>query len=149
MKKVLFLCMCVIALASCSSLDQKSQVGIKGNWTISQVSYPGSDYIKVTSFDVADSQCFVGSSWKFVSNNNTGEMSLAKAGCPSFTSPIVWSVTKEGAFTLKITEGEKAKRVSQGYFLQVRNQTENSFQLVDKVNVGGKTVDVVYQFNRM
>ncbi|MEE1896891.1 lipocalin family protein [Flavobacterium rakeshii] len=149
MKKVLFLCMCVIALASCSSLDQKSQVGIKGNWTISQVSYPGSDYIKVTSFDVADSQCFVGSSWKFVSNNNTGEMSLAKAGCPSFTSPIVWSVTKEGAFTLKITEGEKAKRVSQGYYLQVRNQTENSFQLVDKVNVGGKTVDVVYQFNRM
>ncbi|MFL9836467.1 lipocalin family protein [Flavobacterium sp. ST-75] len=149
MKKVLFLCMCVIALASCSSLDQKSQVGIKGNWTISQVSYPGSDYIKVTSFDVADSQCFVGSSWKFVSNNNTGEMSLAKAGCPSFTSPIVWSVTKEGAFTLKITEGEKAKRVSQGYFLQVRNQTESSFQLVDKVNVGGKTVDVVYQFNRM
>ena len=141
--------MCVIALASCSSLDQKSQVGIKGNWTISQVSYPGSDYIKVTSFDVADSQCFVGSSWKFVSNNNTGEMSLAKAGCPSFTSPIVWSVTKEGAFTLKITEGEKAKRVSQGYFLQVRNQTESSFQLVDKVNVGGKTVDVVYQFNRM
>ncbi|KGO84333.1 hypothetical protein Q763_00885 [Flavobacterium beibuense F44-8] len=149
MKKVLFLCMCVIALASCSSLDQKSQVGIKGNWTISQVSYPGSDYIKVTSFDVADSQCFVGSSWKFVSNNNTGEMSLAKAGCPSFTSPIVWSVTKEGAFTLKITEGEKAKRVSQGYYLQVRNQTESSFQLVDKVNVGGKTVDVVYQFNRM
>lgn len=149
MKKVLFLCMCVIALASCSSLDQKSQVGIKGNWTISQVSYPGSDYIKVTSFDVADSQCFVGSSWKFVSNNNTGEMSLAKAGCPSFTSPIVWSVTKEGAFTLKITEGEKAKRVSQGYYLQVRNQTENSFQLVDKVNVGGKAVDVVYQFNRM
>ncbi|WP_417365384.1 lipocalin family protein [Flavobacterium beibuense] len=149
MKKVLFLCMCVIALASCSSLDQKSQVGIKGNWTISQVSYPGSDYIKVTSFDVADSQCFVGSSWKFVSNNNTGEMSLAKAGCPSFTSPIVWSVTKEGAFTLKITEGEKAKRVSQGYYLQVRSQTENSFQLVDKVNVGGKTVDVVYQFNRM
>lgn len=149
MKKVLFLCMCVIALASCSSLDQKSQVGIKGNWTISQVSYPGSDYIKVTSFDVADSQCFVGSSWKFVSNNNTGEMSLTKVGCPSFTSPIVWSVTKEGAFTLKITEGEKAKRVSQGYFLQVRNQTESSFQLVDKVNVGGKTVDVVYQFNRM
>ncbi|WP_330441936.1 lipocalin family protein [Flavobacterium sp. C4GT6] len=149
MKKVLFLCMCVIAFASCSSLDQKSQVGIKGNWTISQVSYPGSDYIKVTSFDVADSQCFVGSSWKFVSNNNTGEMSLTKVGCPSFTSPIVWSVTKEGAFTLKITEGEKAKRVSQGYFLQVRNQTESSFQLVDKVNVGGKTVDVVYQFNRM
>lgn len=149
MKKVLFLCMCVIALASCSSLDQKSQVGIKGNWTISSVSYPGSDYIKVTSFDVADSQCFVGSSWTFVSNNNSGTMSLNNSGCPSFSSPIKWTVTKDGAFTLKITEGEKAKRVTQGYYLQLRNQTESSFQLVDNVNVGGKTVDVVYQFQKM
>ncbi|QEE49504.1 hypothetical protein FUA48_07885 [Flavobacterium alkalisoli] len=149
MKKVLFLCMCVIALASCSSLDQKSQVGIKGNWTISSVTYPGSDYIKVTSFDVADSQCFVGSSWKFVSNNNTGEMTLNKVGCPAFSSPIIWSVTKDGSFTLKITEGEKGKRVTQGYYLKVMNQSESSFQLVDNVNVGGKNVDVVYQFNKM
>jgi hypothetical protein len=58
-------------------------------------------------------------------------------------------VTKEGAFTLKITEGEKAKRVSEGYFLQMRNQSENSFQLVDNVNVGGKNVEVVYQFSKM
>ena len=149
MKKLIFLCMCVIALASCSSLDQKSQVGIKGNWTITQVTYAGSDYIKVTSFDIADSQCFVGSSWNFVSNNNSGTMSLNKMDCPSFSSPIKWTVTKEGAFTLKITEGEKAKRVTQGYYLQLRNQTESSFQLVDNVNVGGKNTEVVYQFQKM
>jgi hypothetical protein len=149
MKKFLFLSMCVIGLASCGSLDTKSQGGLKGNWTISQVTYPNSEYIKVTSFDVADSKCFEGSSWKFVSNNNTGEISLNKAGCPAFTSPIVWTVTKEGAYTLKITEGEKAKRVTQGYFLQMRNQTESSFQLVDNVTVGGKTVEVVYNFQKI
>ena len=145
----MLLCFCVVALASCGSLDQKSQMGIKGNWSISQVTYAGSDYIKVTSFDVADSQCFVGSSWSFVSNNNSGTMSLNKSGCPSFSSPIKWTVTKDGAFTLKITEGEKAKRVSQGYYLQLRNQTESSFQLVDNVNVGGKNTEVVYQFQKM
>ena len=32
------------------------------------------------------------------------------AGSPSFSSPIVWTVTKQGAFNLKITEGEKAKK---------------------------------------
>jgi hypothetical protein len=31
----------------------------------------------------------------------------------------------------------------------MRNQSENSFQLVDNVNVGGKTVEVVYQFSKM
>jgi hypothetical protein len=76
-------------------------------------------------------------------------MSLGKAGCPAFSSPIVWSVTKEGSFTLKITEGEKAKRVTQGYYLKLRNQTQSSFQLVDNVSVGGSNVEVVYQFQKM
>ncbi|WP_294818949.1 lipocalin family protein [uncultured Flavobacterium sp.] len=149
MKKFLFLSLFVIALASCGSLDTKSQTGLKGNWTITSVTYPGSEYIKVTSFDIADSKCLEGSSWNFVSNNNKGTMSISKADCPSFTSPIVWTVTKEGAFTLKITNGEKAKRVTEGYFLQMRNQTENSFQLIDNVNVGGKNVEVTYQFSKM
>jgi len=149
MKKFLFLSLFVIALASCGSTDQKSQMGIKGNWTITSVTYPGSDYIKVTSFDIADSKCFEGSSWKFVSNNNKGEMSLNKAGCPSFSSPIIWSVAKDGTYTLKITEGEKGKNVTEGYQLKVRNQTDNSFQLIDNVNVGGKNVEVVYNFQRM
>lgn len=149
MKKFLSLCMLVALFASCGSLDQKSQTGIKGNWGITSVTYPGSDYIKVTSFDVADSKCFEGSNWNFVANNNKGTMSLTKANCPSFTSPIVWTVTKDGSFNLKITEGEKAKRVTQGYTLMVRNQTESSFQLIDNVNVGGKAVEVTYQFQKM
>lgn len=149
MKKFLILSLFVAVLASCGSIDHKSQVGIKGNWTITQVSYPGSEYIKVNSFDIADSKCLEGSSWNFVSNNNSGTMNIAKAGCPSFSSPIVWTVTKEGDFTLKITEGEKAKRVAQGYYLKLRNQSESSFQLVDNVNVGGNNVEVVYQFQKM
>lgn len=150
MKKFLFLSMFVIMLTSCGGLDTKSQSGLKGNWTITNVTYPGSDYIKVTSFDVADSKCFVGSSWNFVSNNNKGTMNVNGSGnCPSFSSPIVWTVTKTGDFTLKITEGAKAKRVTEGYFLKMRNQSETSFQLVDNVNVGGKNVEVVYQFSKM
>jgi hypothetical protein len=149
MKKFLFLSMFVLSLASCKTLDTKAQTGIKGDWTITKVSYTGSDYIKVTSFDVADSKCFEGSSWKFVSNNNTGMLTLNSASCPAFSSPIVWTVTKEGSFTLKITDGEKAKRVTQGYFLQLRNQTETTFQLVDNVSVGGKNTEVVYQFQKI
>jgi len=149
MKKLILFGMFVLMMVSCKTLDTKSQTGLKGNWTISSVTYPGSDYIKVTSFDIADSKCFEGSSWNFVPNNNKGTMSLNNVGCPSFSSPIVWTVTKEGAFTLKITEGEKAKRVTQGYFLQMRNQSDNSFQLIDNVSVGGKNVEVTYQFTKM
>ena len=148
--------MCSVLVLSCKSksatvtkLDSRSQVAIKGNWTITSVSYPSSDYIKVNSFNIADSQCFVGSTWKFISNNNKGEMTLTKADCPSFYSPIIWFVNKDGQFILKVLNvGEKAKKVRDGYVLSVANQTESAFQLLDKIDVGGKMTNVIYQFSK-
>lgn len=146
-----------VTFASCKStsatntkLDNKTERLMKGNWVISSVSYPGSEYIKVTSFQLADSKCFEGSTWKFVSNNNKGDMALTKAGCGDFSSPITWFVNKDGQFVLKVlSAGEKAKKVRDGYVLNVANQTESSFQLVDKIDVGGKMTDVVYQFQKV
>ncbi|MEC4005308.1 lipocalin family protein [Flavobacterium sp. SUN052] len=130
-------------------LDKKAEVAIKGNWSIVSVTYPGSDYIKVTSFDLADSKCFVGSTWKFISNNNKGEMAINSSNCTAFNSPITWFINRDGDFVLKITNGVKSKKVTEGYILKVANQTADSFQLIDKINVGGKIVDVVYKFQKI
>lgn len=156
MKKIILLLMCSVLVLSCKSksatitkLDSKSQVAMKGNWTITSVTYSGSEFIKVNSFSIADSQCFVGSTWKFISNNNKGEITLTKANCPSFYSPITWFVNKDGQFVLKVLNaGEKAKKVRDGYVLNVANQTESAFQLLDKIDVGGKMTNVVYQFSK-
>ena len=131
-----------------TKLDTKTEVAIKGNWKISSVTYPGSDYIKVNAFDIADSKCFIGSTWKFISNNNKGELTLNDISCTSFTSPITWYINKDGDFVMKIINNSKAKKVLQGYVLTIANSTETSFQLIDKINVGGQLVNVVYQFNR-
>ncbi len=133
-----------------TSIDRKSQVAIKGDWTITKVSYPSSEYFKVNSFDLADSKCFEGSTWKFISNNDSGEMTITKADCISFNSKIKWYINKDGQMVLKIIDaGEKAKKVRDGYILSVANQTRESFQLVDKINVGGKMTDIVYQFQKV
>lgn len=133
-----------------TKLDKSAQVGIKGNWTITAVTYPGANYFKVDSFGVADSQCFVGSTWNFISNNNKGSMSLTKSGCPTFSSPIVWSINKDGMFVLKIVEaGVKSKTVTQGYLLRVANQSETSFQLIDNIDVGGQKKNITYQFEKI
>lgn len=131
-----------------STLDNKIERAIKGNYTISDVMYPGSDYIKITSFDIADSKCFVNSAWTFVSNNNKGTMALNSSSCTGFSSPITWYVNKDGKFVMKVLNETKSKRVTEGYILSIVNLTENSFQLVDNVNVGGKTINVVYQFSK-
>ena len=49
---------------------------------------------------------------------------------------------------MKIINDSKAKKVLEGYLLTIANSTETGFQLVDKVNVGGQYVNVVYQFNK-
>ncbi|WP_310558389.1 lipocalin family protein [Flavobacterium sp.] len=165
MKKTITIIMLAVLIFSCKSksgatattvknepvtstkLDRSSQVAIKGNWVITSVTFPGSDYIRVSSFNIADTNCFVGSTWNFISNNNKGSMSLTKTDCLAFSSPIVWSINKEGVFVLKIVEaGVKSKTVTQGFLLRVANQTENSFQLIDKINVGGQDKEVTYQF---
>ena len=157
MRKLLLLGLFAIVFAGCKTasvgntkLDKSSQVDIKGNWRIASVSYPGSEYIKVNSFDIADSQCFVGSTWNFISNNNKGSFSLNKSDCATYNSPITWYINKEGQFVLKVLdEGLKSKKVKTGYFLMVENQSENSFQLVDKINVGNNPTNVVYQFEKL
>jgi len=132
-----------------TKLDKKTQVALKGNWVLTNVTYPGSDYIKVNSFDLADSKCFIGSNWSFISNNNKGNMALTSPSCTAFSSPIVWSINNQGMFVLKILDaGEKAKKVRDGYLLKVGSVTESSFQLIDNINVGGQVKDVTYQFQR-
>jgi len=168
MKKIVLLCVVAILVFACKStpaapaapetisnapaakLDKASQVAIKGNWQITNVTYPGSEYIKVNSFNVADSKCFVGSTWNFISNNNKGSMALTKSGCPAFSSAITWYINKEGQFVMKfLDEGLKSKNVRTGFVLGIANQSENSFQLIDKMDVAGKSTDVVYQFQRV
>jgi hypothetical protein len=156
MKKVLLILALALFAFSCKTpsatnakLDRKAQVQMKGDWTITSVTYPSSEFVKVNSFSLADSQCFVNSTWKFVSNNNKGFMSLTNANCPSFSSPITWFVNREGQFVMKVLNaGEKAKKVRDGYVLNIANQTPTSFQLVDKIDVGNMPTEVVYQFTK-
>ncbi|MEO5776094.1 MAG: lipocalin family protein [Flavobacterium sp.] len=155
MKKfILFIALSVLII-SCKSksatdtkLDSKTQVAMKGNWTVTSVTYPNSSVFKVNSFELADSQCFVGSKWKFVSNNNKGNFSLNSPKCTAYSTPITWFVNKDGQFVMKVLDESKARKVKDGYVLKVANITDNSFQLVDQIDVAGKATDVVYQFNR-
>lgn len=157
MKKIILAIALSVMLFACkttsitgTNIDRQAQVAMKGNWVISAVTYPGSQYIKVNSFQIADSGCFEGSTWNFISNNNKGNMALTKPSCTAFSSPITWFINKEGQFVLKVLDADiKAKKVREGYVLAVANQTATSFQLIDRIDVGGKMTDVVYQFQKV
>lgn len=158
MKKIILLGMLAMLAFGCKSksatttkVDHKSEHMMNGSWTLTKVTNPASDYIKVSSFELADSHCLEGSRWKLVANNNKGDMSMSNSasGCPSFSSPITWFLNKDGQFVLKILNaGEKAKKVRDGYVLSVANQSSTSFELIEMVDVAGKKANVVYHFDK-
>lgn len=157
MKKTLFFIIFLATLVGCKStsvvntkLDNKTEKMLKGNWTITAVNFPGSDYLKVNSFNLGDSKCFIGSDWSFISNNNKGQMSLntADTSCKEFSSPITWYINKNGEFVLKIINNHKAKNVNNGFVLNINKVTATSFNLVDKINVAGQTKNITYTFQR-
>ena len=149
----------LLLIVSCKSksptsvkLDQKAERMMDGTWTITAVTTPMDDMIKINSFGLGDSQCFVGSQWKLVASNNKGNMNLnsSNAGCQSFQSPITWYRNENNQFVLKVLNaGEKARKVRDGYVLDVANQTERSFDLIDMVELGGKRQNVVYKFEKI
>ena len=142
MRKILGIGLIALSFVACKPTnDVKSQIGLKGEWTLTNVSYPKG--FKVTSFHVADAKCFEGSQWKFVPNNSTGTVTLDHAGdCPTFSSNIVWTIGTDQSFNMKFVGNEKAKHITSGYKLSMVNQSANSFELVDD-STGTK---VVYKF---
>lgn len=158
MKKLSLLLLFSMLFIACKStstitntkLDNKAERLIKGDWIITSIDYPGSEYLKVNSFNIEDSKCFIGSKWNFISNNNKGEMKLTNTSskCKDFNTPITWFINKDNKFVLKIIKNYKAKEKTQGYILDIKNINENSFQLVDKLNVAGQITNITYTFQK-
>ena len=153
--KTLFALLFIAVIVGCKStsivntkVDNKTERTLKGAWVLTSVNYPGSDYLKVNSFRLTDSKCFIGSDWNFISNNNKGNLTLNNNACKSFTSPIKWYVNKEGNFVLKIINDYKAKEVNAGFVLKLQNVSETSFELIDNINVAGSLKDITYTFTK-
>ena len=155
MKKVLLTGMIGTLFAvSCSSANQAQNaradfMKLKGSWEISSVDYD--KQCKIKPFDEgADAQCFVGSQWNLVPNNNTGSYALSGGGdCPTVTRAIKFDVNSEKQFSFKVIDaGVKAKNVTAGYVLDFQNQTPTTFTLVQNVPFEGKILKVYYNFTK-
>jgi Lipocalin-like domain len=129
-------------------VDSRAENAFKGNWRLTKVIYVGQEYINITSFQLADSKCFIGSVWNFIPNNEKGTVTLSPSSCAAFTSPIVWSVSKEKMFSLKILKDLKSRDVKVGFYFLVQNQTDESFELSDRMEIGGKLTEVIYKFEK-
>ena len=153
--KFLIFSFAVLLLASCSSTKvvRSSQKGLKGNWTLSSITTNQGNVVKIKElFDQASPDCFEGSHWSFVSNNNSGTYTFQNVSCSVSANSIKWFMEENGDevnFLWKfIPKGTKAKDVKTGYKLKLVSQSETEFVLEQDAAFEGSMITIYYDFIR-
>ena len=143
----------VVCLASACSRHKIEGVNLNGNWVVSNVRLEGggnpSNY-KITMFDDVSNSCLQGSEWSLTESGNATYTISQSNDCTGGARPIHWSTLKSGDvqyFQFKnVGNNAKARKVKDGYRLELSNVTKEGFTLRDPVQVGSSNAYVVLDF---
>ena len=150
---------CMIGLlVSCGpgKVVQEAASTMKGNWRLTNISYPENRNVKVTLLDNIPSSCLEGSSWNFISNNNTGSYTPAGTTCPAGPNFFVWSINEMNAaagnydLMYKPTNADyKSTTGNQGYRLNLVNLSADQMVWEQTVSFEGKPFTIRMNFNKI
>lgn len=156
MKKILLIFL-AIGLFSCgtSKTVRESKKVIKGEWTLSSISYSETGTYNVTLLNDASKTCFEGSSWQFIPNNNTGVYTINKASCSTGVRNFVFTIQEIDPqtglydFLLKPTNEKNKSDTNQGFRLSLKSLSEAAMQWQQTVSVDGKPFTITMNFNKL
>ena len=145
----------IFAVPACTTVKKlpatvagASRARFVGTWAVAKVSYegllPGSVQ---TVFDQGAPEDFNGSTWN-LTNSGNGTYVLTNGA----SQTIFWSYDNSNGQVFqfkKLYKGDAARKVQDGYQLQVASIDDNSMILKSPVSLGDKTAYVVYSFNKV
>lgn len=146
-----------ICLFSCgaSKTVRDSKKVIKGNWTLSSIDYSKTGTYNVTLLNDASRECFEGSTWQFIPNNNTGNYNISKPSCNSgdryfvFTIDEVDETTGLYDFLIKPTNEKGKSETNQGFRMKLKLLTETNMQWQQTVRVDGASFIINMNFTKL
>lgn len=157
MKKVLVLFVLAAAALSCGTPKtvQESKKVIKGYWSLDNITYNQSGTFNVKLFNDTSVECFEGSTWRFIPNNNTGVYTINSGDCPTgdrnfvFTIQQIDQTTGLYDFLLKPTDARNKSADDSGYRLQLTQLNENSMRWEQTVSLDGKPFKINMNFSKI
>jgi hypothetical protein len=157
MKNSIFTGLCaVLLLVGCATKNAVKQTEnqVRGNWVIDSVTYNGTGEFESTLLQDVSAECFEGSQWYFVANNNRGNYSIETLGCRNGVRNFIWTVPGsdqiiEGDLLIKPTGDNYKSDTDAGFRVNVRNLTENTMTWNQSVLVDGRTVVVSMNFRKL
>lgn len=149
-----------LALASCGS-SVKSTKGtrtaaktIKGEWTLSSVTYNQTGKYDITLLKDTSKECFEGSYWKFVPNNYRGLYAINKAGCAGGDRNFIFVIQEVDAstgyydFLLKPTNEKYQSETNEGIRLHLAYLSDTEMRWEQTVRVDGKPFVISMNFTK-
>ncbi len=134
---------------------QESKKVIKGYWTLDNVSYGSSGTYNVTLFNDTSVECFEGSSWRFIPNNNTGNYTIDNSNCPTGERNFVFTIVEIDPasglydFMIKPTNTKGKSEDNSGFRVQLAQLNENSMRWEQTVNLDGKPFKINMNFSKI
>lgn len=150
----LLLMVSLLAACSVSKQGRTMKKSINGEWTLQTVNTEGiNTQFAAKVFNEADLNCFLGSSWRFNSNNSSGSYSLVGGtkGCSTMQRNIRWSiyeqtgVSKEFQFK-RLDDKLNPMDDNNGFRLGITMLEGNTMQLKSAITFEGKPGNIVYNF---
>ena len=156
MKKLALSIGIILMILSCgiSKTVRDSKKVIKGEWTLSSITYSTAGKYNVTLLNDTSKDCFEGSTWQFIPNNNTGTYTINETSCSTGPRNFVFTiqeVNKETGlydFLLKPTNEKQKSDTNQGFRLSLTSLTDTIMQWQQTVSVDGKPFIITMNFNK-
>ncbi|UKM65687.1 lipocalin family protein [Flavobacteriaceae bacterium GSB9] len=155
MKKLLLLLVSVSVLScGASKTVRVSKKVIKGNWLLNDISYSKAGTYNVTLLNDVSKDCFEGSSWQFVPNNNTGVYSINDISCSGGERYFVFTIDEVNAetglydFLLKPTNEKYKSETNQGFRLSLTALSDAMMQWQQTLTVEGEPFTITMNFTK-
>lgn len=148
--------MIIITLLSCGGTKavRESKKVMKGDWTLSSINYNQPGTFKVKLLNDASKECFEGSTWQFIPNNNTGNYTVNNTNCSIgmryfiFTIQEIDESTGLYDFLLKPTNEKKKSETNSGFRLQLTQLSDTDMQWRQTVSIEGKPFTINMNFTK-
>lgn len=144
MKKVILIFL-AIGLISCgtSKTVRDSKKTIKGDWTLSTITFSKTGKYNVTMLNDTSKDCFEGSIWQFIPNNNTGTYTINESSCSTGVRNFVFTIQEVDSqsgfydFLLKPTNDRNKSETNQGFRLKLTALSDTNMQWQQTVTADG------------
>jgi len=156
MKRIILLIF-AISLVGCGSSKtvRDSKTAIKGSWTLNSIIYDKAGKYNVTLLNDTSKDCFEGSTWQFVPNNNTGTYTINESSCSTGIRYFVFTIDEKNAesglydFLLKPTNENYKSDTNQGFRLNLKSLSDTTMQWQQTIIVDGEPFIINMNFTKL